>query len=72
MNKIIILIVQGTEYNKTFKWNSAEEFKEALESGDGLPNPQDIVIEAYIDDNIVDIGNTFSVTSGKLEMILGL
>lgn len=72
MNKIIILVVKGTEYNKTLKWNSVEEFKESLVNGCRLPNSDDIIVEASIDDNIIDIGNTFEVTLEKMRMILDL
>lgn len=72
MNKIIILIVKGDEYNKTLKWNSVEEFKESLVNGYRLPNSSDIIIEASIDDNIIDMGNTFEVTLEKMKMILDL
>lgn len=72
MNKIIILIVKGDEYNKTLKWNSVEEFKESLDTGYRLPNSDDVIVEASIDDNIIDIGNTFKVTLDKLKMIIDL
>lgn len=72
MNKIIIIIVKGDEYNPTFKWNSVEEFSQALVSGVHLPSKNDIVIEAYIDDNMIDAGNTFDVTLSKLKMILDI
>lgn len=72
MNKIITVIVDGDEYNHTFKWNSLEEFKRDLDSGSNLPDCQAIVKEAYIDDNLVDFGNTFGTTLRKLEMILDL
>ena len=32
----------------------------------------DIVIEAYIDDNLIDLGNTFGITLRKMQMILGI
>lgn len=60
MNKYIVLIVQGTEYNPTFKWNSFEEFKEAVKNSKGLPDKDSIVLEAYIDDNLIDRGNSFN------------
>lgn len=72
MNKIIVIVIKGEEYNRTLKWNSAEEFKTALVNGDGLPDSQDIVIDAYIDDNLIDLGNTFDVTARKLAMVLGI
>ena len=72
MNKIITIITKGDEYNHTFKWNSIDEFNEALKSNDGIPKVSDIVIEAYIDDNLIDLGNTFGVTLRKMQMILGI
>ena len=72
MNKIIIIIVKGDDYNHTFKWNSVDEFRDALKNWGKLPNKNDIVIEAYIDDNIIDAGNTFEVTLNKLKLILGI
>ena len=72
MNKIITIITKGDEYNHTFKWNSVEEFNEALKSNDGIPKVNDIVIEAYIDDNLIDLGNTFGITLRKIQMILGI
>lgn len=72
MNKIIILIVKGDDYNHTFKWNSVEDFTESLKNNKGIPKVNDIVIEAYIDDNLIDLGNTFGVTLRKMQMILGI
>lgn len=72
MNKIIILIVKGDDYNHTFKWNSVEQFREALVSGERIPDKNDIVIEAYIDDNLIDAGNTFEVTFNKMKLILDM
>jgi hypothetical protein len=70
MNKIIKLYVQGTEYNPLFKWNSVEEFIEAVNTRTGIPKLDDIIVEAYIDDNLVDLGNTFEVTLEKLKLFL--
>jgi hypothetical protein len=70
MNKIIKLYVQGTDYNPLFKWNSVEEFIEAVNTNTRVPKPNDIIVEAYIDDNLVDIGNTFEVTLEKLKLFL--
>lgn len=72
MNKIITIITKGDEYNHTFKWNSVEEFTESLKNNKGIPKVNDIVIEAYIDDNLIDLGNTFGVTLRKMQMILGI
>lgn len=72
MNKIITIITKGDEYNHTFKWNSVEEFNESLKNNKGIPKVNDIVIEAYIDDNLIDLGNTFGVTLRKMQMILGI
>lgn len=72
MNKIIILIVKGYNYNHTFKWNSVEQFREALTSGKNIPSRNSIIVEAYIDDNLIDAGNTFDVTLRKIQMILGI
>ncbi len=72
MNKIIIIIVKGDDYNHTFKWNSVDEFRNALENGGKLPNKNDVVIEAYIDDNLIDAGNTFEITLDKLKLILDI
>ena len=71
MNKIIVLYIKGEEYNPMFKWNSEDEFKLALHTGVGMPKPNDIVVEAYINDNLVDLGNTFETTLSKLKLILG-
>lgn len=71
MNRLIILYVLGDEYNKMLKWNSVEQFKEALINNDGLPNKDDIITEAYIDDNLIDVNNTFEITLSKLKLILG-
>lgn len=70
MNKIIVLFVKGKEYNKMFKWNSVEEFQKALKNNDNIPKMDDIITEAYIDDNLVDLGNTFEQTLNKLNLIL--
>lgn len=72
MNKIIVIIIKGDDYNHTFKWNSVEEFNEALKNNEGIPKFNDTVIEAYIDDNLIDLGNTFDVTLRKMQMILGV
>lgn len=72
MNKIIILIVKGDEYNHTFKWSSVEQFKEALTSCKHIPSRNSIIVEAYIDDNLIDAGNTFEVTLSKLKLILDI
>ena len=72
MNKIITIITKGDEYNHTFKWNSVEEFNESLKNNKGIPKVNDIVIEAYIDDNWIDLGNTFGITLRKMQMILGI
>lgn len=72
MNKIITIIIKGNDYNHTFKWNSVEEFTEALNNSEGIPKVNDIVIEAYIDDNLIDLGNTFGITLRKIQMILGI
>lgn len=71
MNKIIVVIVRGVEYNKTYKWNSADELKQAVANCDGLPSSGDIVIEAYIDDNLVDAGNSFDTTLKKILLVIG-
>lgn len=71
MNRLIILYVLGYEYNKMLKWNSVEQFKEALINNEELPNKDDIITEAYIDDNLIDVNNTFEVTLNKLKLILG-
>lgn len=70
MNKIIVLFIKGKEYNKMFKWNSVEEFQKALKNNDNIPKMDDIITEAYIDDNLVDLGNTFEQTLNKLNLIL--
>lgn len=70
MNKIIVLFVKGKEYDKMFKWNSVEEFQKALKNNDNIPKMDDIITEAYIDDNLVDLGNTFEQTLNKLNLIL--
>ena len=70
MNKIIVLYIKGEKYNPMFKWNSEDAFKLALNTGVGLPNKDDIVVEAYINDNLVDLGNTFETTLEKLKLIL--
>lgn len=72
MNKVIVIYIKGKEYNHMFKWNSIREFSEALYNNDNLPNKEDIVTEAYIDDNLVDVGNTFEVTLNKLKLILDI
>ena len=72
MNKIIIMYIQGTDYNPMFKWNSVEEFQEALKTRTHIPKDADTVVQAYIDDNLVDIGNTFAVTLNKIKIILGI
>lgn len=70
MNKIIVLFVKGKEYDKMFKWNSVEEFFDAVNKNQNIPDKNDIVTEAYIDDNLVDLGNTFEQTLNKLNLIL--
>ena len=72
MNKIIILIVKGDDYNHTFKWNSVDDFRNTLLNGERLPDKNDVVIEAYVDDNLIDAGNTFDVTLSKLKLILNI
>lgn len=72
MNKIITLIVKGDDYNHTLKWNSVELFKEALSTRERIPTGDAIITEAYIDDNMIDAGNTFDVTLGKMKLILGI
>ena len=72
MNKIITMFIQGIEYNRMIKWNSVEEFSNALKNNIDLPKPNAIVAEAYIDDNLVDLGNTFEETVNKLKLILGI
>lgn len=70
MNKIIVLFVKGKEYNKMFKWNSVDEFFDAVNKNQNIPNKTDIITEAYVDDNLVDLGNTFEQTLDKLKLIL--
>lgn len=72
MNKIIILIVKGDDYNHTFKWNSVDDFRNTLLNGERLPDKNDVIIEAYVDDNLIDAGNTFDVTLSKLKLILDI
>lgn len=72
MNKVIVIYVKDKEYNHMFKWNSINEFSEAIYNNSSLPNKEDIVTEAYIDDNLVDVGNTFEVTLNKLKLILDI
>ena len=72
MNKIILLIVKGDDYNHTFKWNSVEQFREALTSGKHIPSRNSIIVEAYIDDNLIDVGNTFEVTLSKMRLVLDI
>ena len=69
MNKIIVIIIKGDDYNHTFKWNSVDEFMAAMNKGN-IPKMSDIVVEAYIDDNLIDFGNTFGVTLRKMKLIL--
>lgn len=70
VNKIIILIIQGKDYNHTYKWNSHTEFLKDVANNNKVPKPNDMVVEAYIDDNLIDAGNTFNVTLNKLKLIL--
>ena len=72
MNKIIILIVKGDDYNHTFKWNSVDDFRNTLLNGERLPDKNDVIIEAYADDNLIDAGNTFDITLSKLKLILDI
>lgn len=72
MNKIIVMYIKGTTYNPMKKWNSVEDFQKALDTNDNIPNENDIVVEAYIDDNLIDRGNTFKVTLEKLKLVLGI
>ena len=72
MNKIIVLFIKGVKYNPMLKWDSEDDFKLALHTGVGLPKPDDIVVEAYINDNLVDLGNTFETTLAKLKLILNI
>jgi len=71
MNRIITLIVQGTEYNHTYKWNSFEEFKQDINTNVNLQDKSRIVLEAYIDDNLIDMNNTLEITLNKLLLIVG-
>lgn len=70
MNKIITVYIKGTEYNKMLKWNSVEEFWDAVNQNKNIPKLDDIVVEAYVDDNMVDAGNTWKCVLEKLRMIL--
>lgn len=75
MNKYITFYVKddGTKgYNPMIKFNSVEEFKDALRNNRGIPKEDDIIVEAWIDDNMVDRGNTFKDTLNKLNLVLGL
>ena len=72
MNKIIIIIVKGDDYNHTFKWNSVDDFRNTLLNGERLPDKNDVIIEAYVDDNLIDAGNTFDITLSKLKLILDI
>ena len=66
------MFIQGIEYNRMIKWNSVEEFSYALKNNIDLPKENAIVAEAYVDDNLVDLGNTFVDTVNKLKLILGI
>jgi len=74
MNKIIVLFVKSQEDGKVkmLKWNNEEEFSMALKTGIGIPEMNDIITEAWITDNLVDIGNTFEVTLNKLKLVLDI
>lgn len=70
MNTIIVLFVKQEDYNKMYKYNSKEEFEEALRKNENIPKRDEIVLEAYISDNLIDLGNTFEITLTKLKLIL--
>lgn len=72
MNKIILFYVKGTTYNPMYKWSSVEQFQDTLSSHKGIPSMDAVVTEAYIDDNMIDAGNTFAVTLEKYKLILGI
>ncbi|MBO5387079.1 MAG: hypothetical protein J6A59_02940 [Lachnospiraceae bacterium] len=72
MNKVITIFIKGETYNPMYKWNSVEEFNEALKSNTNIPAQNSIVVEAYVDDNFIDAGNTFDITVQKLKLIFGL
>ena len=70
--KDVSISMENKGYNPMFKYNSVEEFKDALRNNKHIPNRSDIILEAYIDDNLVDRGNTFEETLKKLDLVLGL
>lgn len=72
MNKVIVLFLLDPtkDYKPMYEYNSAEEFFTAVETGEGVPKMNDIIAEAWVSDNIVDMGNTFKVTLEKLKLIL--
>lgn len=72
MNKLIVIYIKGEIYNPMFKWNSVEEFIDAITTNTKVPNKTDIVVEAYIDDNLIDMGNTFECTLNKIKLICGI
>ena len=72
MNRIVIFYIKGEKYNPMYKWNDICYFLDDLRNGTNIPKEDDIVIEAYIDDNLIDMGNTFKETLEKMKFILDI
>lgn len=75
MNKVITIYVKGSdygkEYNPCFKYNSVDEYKDALMSKVNAPKDSDTVIDAMIDDNYVTSGEcSFLSLREMLELVL--
>lgn len=65
----IIMYIQGKEYNPMKKWNNFEELKQAVEMKLDVPDDNEIVVEAYIGDNLVNRGNTFKDTYENIRLV---
>ena len=65
------MYIKQPEFNKMYKWNYEEDFWHDVACKIHIPKDSDIVVECWINDNIVDLGNSFADTVNKLRLILG-
>lgn len=68
-NDYFVIYIKGYEYNPCFKWNKIEDFIYDLKNNVNIPKLDDIVVEAYLNDNLIDMGNTFDVLLNKLKLM---
>lgn len=60
---------RNKDYNPMYKFLSFHELEDRVANNDNVPMMNEIVVEAYRDDNLINRGNTFSDTYNNIKLI---